>query len=273
MKYADRIQIPGMNDRRAEIILAGALILQEVMVQMNVTSLVICERSLREGVIVDWMITHGLIESRLRFQSSVRERSVYKNAKKFNINLEHSHRIANFALQFFDQTQNQLHFWSSEERALLWSAAILHNCGHYINHASHHKHSYYLIRHAELLGYTENEINIIANLARYHRKSNPKKQKHDCYKSLSSPRERKIVDQLSPLMRLAVALDRRQIGAIEYFELKINGGGITGQSAELTLYPTEPNDPCTLELWNLDYQKSSFEKVYRLPLTTQLIQG
>jgi len=67
LNYAERSQLPGMNDRRAEIILAGALILQEAMTLLQVESITICERSLREGVIVDWMLTHGLIEDRLRY--------------------------------------------------------------------------------------------------------------------------------------------------------------------------------------------------------------
>jgi exopolyphosphatase / guanosine-5'-triphosphate,3'-diphosphate pyrophosphatase len=268
LKQADRIAIPGMNERRAEIILAGAMILQEVMVQLNLHSLRICERSLREGVIVDWMIIHGLIENRLRFQASVRERSVYKNAKKFQVNREHSDRVADFATRLFDQTQNWLHPWDAEERKLLWAAAILHNCGHHVNHDSHHKHSYYLIRNAELLGFTENEINTIANLARYHRRSNPKKQKHECYRNLSSNRERKIVDQLSPLLRLAVALDRRQIGAVDRFELKHHPAT---SSVTLEIYPKNPEDPCELELWNLDYKKSSFEKTFRLTLNAKLM--
>ncbi len=66
----------------------------------------------------------------------------------------------------------------SEERELLWAAAIRHNCGLYVIHSAHHKHSYYLIRNGELWGYTETEIEVIANLARYHRK-NPPKKKHD----------------------------------------------------------------------------------------------
>ena len=268
MKYTERASIPGMNERRAEIILAGAMILYEVMTQLNLSNLHICERSLREGVIVDWMITHGLIENRLRFQASVRERSVYKNAEKFNVNLEHSDRVAKFALSLFDQTQNWLHEWDVEERELLWAAAILHNCGHHINHASHHKHSYYLIRNAELLGFTENDINVIANLARYHRKSYPKKQKHENYRNLSSNRDRKIIDQLSPLLRIAVALDRRQIGAIDRFEIKLN---IDSQAVVLQIYPKDPQDNCALELWSLDYKKPSFERTFRLTLSGKLM--
>ena len=100
----------------------------------------------------------------------------------------------------------------------LWSAAILHNCGLYISHSAHHKHSYYLIRNAELLGFSEIEIELIAQVARYHRKSKPKR-KHEIYAALSDS-YRKIVKQLSAILRLAVALDRRQIGAIKMLECK-----------------------------------------------------
>ena len=179
--YAERSALPGMSDRRAEIIVAGALILQEAMTLLNMSTITICDRALREGMIVDWMLSHGFIEDRLRYQSSVRQRSVILAAQKYQVNLEHADRIATFALELFDQTHEILHSWGAEERELLWAAAILHNCGHYISHSAHHKHSYYLIRHSELLGYTETEIETIANLARYHRKSAPKK-KHESYR-------------------------------------------------------------------------------------------
>ncbi|PSB16353.1 exopolyphosphatase, partial [filamentous cyanobacterium CCP2] len=209
----ERSAIPGMSDRRSEIIVAGAVILQEAMSLLGLESITICERALREGVVVDWMLTHGLIEDRLRYQESVRQRSVIKTAKKYHVNFDHSERVARFSLNLFDQTQGTLHQWGDDERELLWAAAILHNCGHFISHSSHHKHSYYLIRNGELLGYTEVEVETIANLARYHRKSSPKK-KHESYRSISSKKHRRVVEQLSPLLRLAVALDRRQIGAI-----------------------------------------------------------
>ncbi|TAF01874.1 MAG: Ppx/GppA family phosphatase, partial [Nostocales cyanobacterium] len=171
MNNVERAAISGMPEKRSEVILAGAVILQEVMSLLNVESIVLCERSLREGVIVDWMLTHGLIDNRLRYQTSIKERNILKVAQKYNVNLEHSERVAKFASSIFDQTQGKLHTWSQDESQLLWAAAILHNCGHYISHSAHHKHSYYLIRNGELLGYNETEIEIIANLARYHRKS------------------------------------------------------------------------------------------------------
>jgi exopolyphosphatase / guanosine-5'-triphosphate,3'-diphosphate pyrophosphatase len=263
LKYSDRLLIPGMSERRAEILLAGSMILLEVMTQLQIPKLQICERSLREGVVVDWMLTHGLIEDRLRYQSSVRRRSIYKTAQTFNVNLAHSERVAEFALQLFDQTQYWLHPWGEEERELLWAAAILHNCGHHVSHAEHHKHSYYLIRNADLLGFTEAQIQVIANLARYHRKSAPKR-KHDSYRNLRSKRDRKVIDLLNPLLRLAVALDRRQIGAIERIQF-------TQNPLQLLISAKTPQDDCALELWSLDNKKIAFEMAYQTKLAINLI--
>ncbi|MCM0592755.1 MAG: Ppx/GppA phosphatase family protein [Gloeotrichia echinulata IR180] len=266
LSNVERATIPGMPDKRSEVILAGAVILQEAMTLLGVDSLITCGRSLREGVIVDWMLAHGLIEDRLRFQSSIRERSVLKQANKYQINLEHSDRIAAFAVSLFDQTQGILHYWGEEERQLLWAAAILHNCGYYVSHSAHHKHSYYLIRNGELLGYTENEMEIIANLARYHRKSPPKK-KHENYRNLLTKQHRQIVSQLSTLLRLAVALDRRHIGAIERVQCQYFPHN---QEFKLQIVPSHPDDDCALELWSLDYKKGAFEAEFGLKLVANL---
>jgi exopolyphosphatase/guanosine-5'-triphosphate,3'-diphosphate pyrophosphatase len=266
LSYEEKLNVPGMSDRRAEIIVAGAVILQEAMTLLGMETVTICERSLREGVVVDWMLTHGLIEDRLRFQSSVRQRSVVKIARKYGVNLDHSERVARFALTLFDQTQGTLHDWTTEERELLWAAAMLHNCGHFVNHSSHHKHSYYLIRQGDLLGYTETEIETIANLARYHRKSCPKK-KHENYRNLTSKRHRRIVEQLSPLLRLAVALDRRQIGAVRQITSQYDS---EQRQLHLLLQASRPEDDCALELWSLGYKKDCFESEFNLRLIPAL---
>ena len=236
------------------------------MTLLGVDAITVCERSLREGVVVDWMLTHGLIEDRLRYQGSVRQRSVLNVAKKFRVNLEYSDRVAKFALSLFDQTQYLLHSWGAEERELLWGGAILHNCGHYISHDSHHKHSYYLIRNGELLGYTETEIEIIANLARYHRKSAPKK-KHENYQNLLSRRNKILVNQLSAILRLAVALDRRQIGAVSKVKCEYHRDV---QELLLRVFPNNINDDCALELWSLDFKKSVFETEFGVQLISIL---
>ena len=263
--YHQRIALPGMQERRAEILLAGAMVLLTVAQKLNIETIIVCERALREGMIVDWMLKRGLIEDKLRYQSSVSERSVLKLAKKFAVDLDYGDRVAQFALQLFEQTQGILHDATERDRQLFWVAAILHTCGLYVSHSSHHKHSYYLIRHGELLGYTEIEIETIANLARYHRKSAPKK-KHKEYADLPS-RQRQVIRQLSPLLRLAIALDRRQIGAIVSLRCECRQGQL-----QLYLKPRDLNDPCELERWSIDQKKALFEQEYGVQLIATLVR-
>ncbi len=258
LDYAGRCDMPGMSEKRAEIIVAGAAILTETMAMLDLDEIVLCERALREGTIVDWMLSHGLIDDRLRFQSEVRERSVYKLAQKYQVDLDYSQQVAGFAIDLFDQLQGKLHQWGDRERQLLWAAAMLHNSGLYISHAAHHKHSYYLIRHGELLGFTEMEVEVIANLARYHRKSKPKK-KHPNFQNLPDRRYRHLVSELGAILRLSVALDRRQVGAVQAVECDYH---IHHRELHLQLIPRDRGDDCALELWNLAYKKPVFEEEF-----------
>jgi exopolyphosphatase/guanosine-5'-triphosphate,3'-diphosphate pyrophosphatase len=261
-----RLGLPEMSSRRAEIIIAGAIILKETMEMLGVEHLTICERALREGVVVDWMLTRGLIEDRMQFQRSVRERSVRATAAKYHVPKAHSDRVADFALALFDATKGHLHNWSNPERELLWAAAILHNSGHYISHSSHHKHSYYLIRNGELLGYTETEIEVIANIARYHRKSLPKK-KHENYRNLTTKYHRQRVTELSAMLRISVALDRRTIGAIKAIDYYYND---TNKTLHLDIKPAYADDDCASEIWNLQDKKLWFEELYGVQLAVHL---
>ena len=266
MTYTERLAIPEMSARRAEIIVAGSVILLEAMSLLEIDTLTICERALREGVVVDWMLTHGLIEDRMQYQGSVRQRSVIKTAHKYEVDLSHCERVTGFALSIFDQTQGTLHKGDDESREFLWAAAMLHNCGHFVSHSAHHKHSYYLIRNGELLGFAETDIEVIANIARYHRKSFPKK-KHDAYRNLPNKHHRQQVEQLSAILRIATALDRRRIGAIDHLRCDYNA-----DKSELRLWlrPSRPNDSCAIELWNLDYKKDWFETKFGVKLTARL---
>lgn len=262
MSYEERLNMPGISERRAEIIVPGGVILLEAMTMLKQDSIVICERALREGMIVDWMLTRGLINSRFRYQNEVKNRNILKIAHKYHVDLNYSQRVAKFALSIFDQLEGKLHSWGAAERELLWSAAILHNCGVYISHSAHHKHSYYLIRNAELLGFTELELELIANIARYHRKSKPRK-KHESYYKLPSKEYQQIVRQLSAILRLAVALDRRNRGAISSIHCKYDRHN---RSLQFQLKPSEVGDNCALELWNLSYKKEVFEEEFRVEL-------
>ena len=262
MSYKQRLALSGMSDRRAEIIVSGAIVLQVAMELLEVSEIKICERALREGVVVDWMLANSLIDNRMSFQDSVRERSVQKMAHKYRADGD---RIAKFATDLFDQTQGVLHNWDVLEREYLWAAAMLHNSGHYVSHSAHHKHSYYLIRNGGLLGFTETEVEVIANIARYHRKSEPKR-KHENYNNLPNKRDRQIVDQLSAILRIAVALDRARSGAIARIESTYKDKTLT-----LQLIPNDPNNHCELELWNIDYKKAWFESVFDVTLEAALV--
>ena len=265
LSFNDRCKMPGMSERRAEIILAGAIILQEVMESLGMTQITSCSRALREGIVVDWMLNHGLIEDRLKYQGSVRQRSALNLAQKYRVDLDNARKIAQFSLDIFDQTLDVLHHWGQEERELLWASAILHNCGHYVSHSAHHKHSYYLIRNGGLLGYTDAEIEMIANLARYHRKGAPKK-KHEAYQVLGK-RDREIINQLSAMLKVAVALDRRQINAIQSVSCRFE---TATRELSMTLVPTHPEDDCSLELWSFEYKKGCFEAEFDVRLTAKV---
>jgi exopolyphosphatase/guanosine-5'-triphosphate,3'-diphosphate pyrophosphatase len=269
LPLAERLKIPGLVERRAEIILAGALILQEIMEHLGAKQIHFCSRSLREGLIVDWMLTQGLIEDRLRYQSSVRQRNVLKLAYKYQVEMPYAERVADFAVSLFDQTQGILHHWGDPEREYLWVAAILHNCGHFVSHSAHHKHSYYLIRHGDLLGFNEEEMELIANLARYHRKSVPKKR-HENFQRLASEEHKQVVLELSPLLRLASALDRRRIHAIQGINCEFIPKGKKPSQLRLLLQATRPEDDCALELWSLANKKSVMEQQFQIQIETVL---
>ncbi|MEM6253349.1 MAG: Ppx/GppA phosphatase family protein [Cyanobacteria bacterium P01_D01_bin.156] len=264
MSFSERLKLSEISARRAEIIVPGAVILQEAMRLLGVDRITICEHALREGLVVDWMLTHGLIEDRMQYQQSVRERSVMKAAHKYRVDLGHSELVAKFALALFDQTHGQLHEWGPVERELLWAATVLHNCGHFVSHGSHHKHSYYLIRNGELLGFTGTEIELIANIGRYHRKSQPK-LKHEAYKALTK-QNRKIVSQLSAMLRIAVGLDRRRVGAIASFQTVYDADANT---LTLKFMPTHSDDSCELEVWSVNDKKVCFEEEFDVVLKIQ----
>jgi exopolyphosphatase/guanosine-5'-triphosphate,3'-diphosphate pyrophosphatase len=263
----ERRKIAGLVERRAEIIIAGAVILEELMTLLGTDRLLYCSRSLREGLIVDWMLAQGLIEDRFRFQSSVRQRHVLRLASKYQVDLDHAEQVAAFAVALFDQTQGILHQWQERERNYLWAASILHNCGHFVSHAAHHKHTYYLIRYGELLGFNEEEVEVIANLARYHRKSPPKK-KHENFQKLANDTYRQIVIELSPLLRLATALDRRRVHPIQGIRCHFDSP-VSPKTMTLYLQTNKPED-CALELWSLGSKKEVFEDQFQIHLNAYL---
>ena len=246
MTPEQRRDLSPINDRRAEIIVPGALILQTTMQMLGVDELVLSERALREGLIVDWMLRHGLLEDRFSFQSSIRQRTVIHQVQRFAVNQRRAERVATHALSLYDATEGLMHQDDGQGRELLWAAAMLHACGQHINLSAYHKHSWYLIRHGELLGYSEAEHLMVAAIARYHRRSLPKKR-HESWQALVTRDNRRRVSEMALLLRLAAALDRRPEPVVA--SLRVN---TTPDVLDLVLVPERLNQNLSLEQWSLE---------------------
>ena len=246
MTPAQRRELAPINDRRAEIIVPGALILQTTMKMLGVEEFVLSERALREGLIVDWMLRQGLLEDRFSFQSSIRQRTVMHQLQRFAVNQSRAERVASHALSLYDATRGVMHDDSGEGRELLWAAAMLHTCGQHINISAYHKHTWYLIRHGELLGYSEAEHLMVAAIARYHRRSLPKKR-HESWQLVATRDNRRCVHQMALLLRLAAALDRRPEPVISALRIHAVKG-----SLDLEIVPERVNQNVSLEQWSLE---------------------
>ena len=246
MTPVQRRDLSPINDRRAEIIVPGALILQTTMQMLGVDELVLSERALREGLIVDWMLRHGFLEDRFSFQSSIRQRTVIHQVQRFAVNQHRAERVATHALTLYDSTRGLMHQDDGQGRELLWAAAMLHACGQHINLSAYHKHSWYLIRHGELLGYSEAEHLMVAAIARYHRRSLPKKR-HDSWQALVTRENRRLVSDMALLLRLAAALDRRPEPVVASVRIETSPGAL-----ELVLVPERLNQNLSLEQWSLE---------------------
>ena len=199
-----RAKLPGMDPKRADIILGGAIILEQVFDEFEIPEMVFSDYALREGVLLDaWRRHHG---GSLHHLSDLRRKSVIYLAEQMDDDLDHSGHVAQLALSLFDQTCD-LHGLGDDAREYLEAAALLCNLGLFLSHAGHHRHSYYMIRNSEhLTGFTDREIELIAQIARYHRKSVPS-AKHPEF-GLLSKKDQALVRSCAGLLRIAIGLDR-----------------------------------------------------------------
>jgi len=262
----ERRALPGINARRAEILVPGLLVLQKAMEMIQASHFVISDRALREGLIIDWMLRHDLIVDRFVYQGEIRRRTVMHHAHKYGVSISRAERIASFALDLWDQTRGSLHKAPEASRQLLWAAAMVHRCGLRINTSAYHKHSWYLVQNGELLGYSHSEQRVIASLARYHRKSLPKKR-HESW-SLLSAEEKALVERLSLLLRLAVAMDRRPGGAVKRVVASCRGNKL-----KLQLEPIDVGDDLSLELWSLQTCEPFLQDAVGISLRSELLRS
>jgi exopolyphosphatase/guanosine-5'-triphosphate,3'-diphosphate pyrophosphatase len=213
---AARTSVPGLEAARADIVVAGAFVLQCLAHAYGVSSFVFSEGALREGVLLDSIARrHG---GQLHHLRDVARQSVDALAKRCDPDMVHSAHVAELALQLYDQTQ-PMHTLPAHCREYLEAAATLANVGLVIAHSKHHLHSYYVIRNSELAGLTDHEIELIATVARYHRKSSPKPSHHQ-FMQLSDE-ARVVVRTLAAVLRVAIGLDRSYDGRVAGLRVQV----------------------------------------------------
>ena len=218
MSIAERRNSARLTAQRAEIVVAGGLVLEATMRALKIKSLTTCDWALREGVIID-RLRDWEAQSRPPMPDIADQklRGVHAVGRRFGYEEAHSHQVARLAEAIFDALASSAHL-TRHQRLLLSAAALLHDVGYHIAHESHHKHSFYLIENSELTGFSESERAVIANIARYHKGSLPKNQ-HPNYAELSSA-DQLTVSRLAGILRLADALDRRHDNRVNDVHLK-----------------------------------------------------
>lgn len=245
-----RLKITGLDPRRVDTLYPGVLVLRVLMECLGAKQVRISDKALREGVIYDFIQQHheGLVAE--QEIPNVRRRQILLLARRYQYPKVHSHHTAKLALSLFDQTQ-PIHGMGEVEREWLEYASLLHDIGHHIQENQHHKHTYYLITHADLPGFSSDEIGILANVSRYHRRGLPK-IRHRGYKILNAG-QRKTVLGLSSILRIADGLDRSHFSVVKAIKAEL------GKS--LRLQAAFRYDP-ELELWTTERRKKLFEKFF-----------
>lgn len=224
MKLEARKDLPAMSGNRADIIVAGAAVLKYVLKMFRLPSIRPSKRGLRDGVLLDLLLRHARDRKLEReFHRSRREGLVHFG-DRFAVPRAHTEHVTKLALDLFDQLA-ELHKLGDEERGLLEASGLLHEVGRAVNYGSMHKHSYYIIKNAELTGFTQDEIGIIANIARYHRRNEPS-TKHENFSALS-PRQRIVVRWLSGILRVADGLDRHHDARVRAVKARVDSRVIT----------------------------------------------
>lgn len=202
---ARRARLPGL-ERRADTVVAGLAVLHVALETLGAAGATVSEGALREGMLIEELGRHAAYTAGL----SARQRSVLEAAERFGANLFHARHVTALARDLLAALERAGEGFAPEARSLLTAAAGLHEVGQIVAQSAHHKHSAYLIRHAGLRGFSPREIELVAQLARYHRRSGPKPS-HPEYAALA-PGDRALVSRLAAVLRVADGLDRSHAG-------------------------------------------------------------
>lgn len=253
MSYTERMQKLKLRPDRADVILPASIVLHLIASEAGVKQIMIPNVGLKDGIL--WDIAEDLSKSpRPQRREQVWESALYLG-RKFQFNEKHGRLTAELAARLFEQSK-PLHDLNESNRLLLEIGALLHDIGHFVNTVDHDKHGYYLLTANRLIGLSQREQNIVANLVRYHRKSSPSTDDEN-FKSLTQ-KDRLIVIKLSVLLSLADALDISHMENVTDVTLKETPSGwrmkITGKKDQLLLN------------WALEKRKSQFKQVFGVDL-------
>jgi exopolyphosphatase / guanosine-5'-triphosphate,3'-diphosphate pyrophosphatase len=254
-----RLQVPGLDPRRADLAVAGAILLDTILKRLKADEISLCDLSLREGLILDYIAKHRKEIAQADRYPDVRRRSVIELAERCSYWPDHAHHIARLALALFDRTRS-VHGMTDREREWLEYAAILHDAGVHISYERHHKHSYYLIKNGDLRGFEPDEIETIALVARYHRRSAPGRGQIG-YCDLKRKR-RRIVRRLAAILRLSENLDRSHAQTITGVEFHDRGDD--------ALLQVRTAGDAELELWAAQRHTAPFERMIGKPLRVEV---
>jgi exopolyphosphatase / guanosine-5'-triphosphate,3'-diphosphate pyrophosphatase len=251
----ERMSINGLESRRADIIVGGAILLDEIVRLAKIETVVVSDFALREGIVLEHLRrerAHGA--DPFHRLGDLRRSSVMHVASRYHEDLAHAHHVTDLSLELFDELDS-LHGLDDAARDLLEAAALLHNVGLYISHSAHHRHSYYIIRNSEhLAGFSEREVEIVAQVARYHRKSAPR-SKHAEYAQLTDDDQR-LVEWLSGLLRVAIGLDRSNRQVVN----RVDAVYTDDSDGPITLTAVvPPGEDADIEVFTADARKSLLE--------------
>ena len=252
MTLAERLRIPGLDPRRADLAVAGSFLLDTILKKLGAKELTLCDLALREGLALDYIRKNQARIAKVEKYPDVRRRSVVELAERCNYFAAHASQVGRMALALFDQTQSN-HGLGAREREWLEYSALLHDIGVHISYGRHHRHSYYLVKNGDLRGFEPEEVEVIALVARYHRRGVPKRS-HEGYGDLSSDL-RRSVKTLAAILRVAEGLDRSHQQSVA--DLEIIAGG---QDYLLRIRPAGDTE---LELWAAQRSVAPLERVLR----------
>lgn len=252
--------VPGLSPDRADIIVAGVMVVDELLDFCESNLLRVNERGIREGLILRGLKKHGMLPGE-HMPRSWRE-SITSFAESCHFDRHHAIQVARLAVEILKPLARPYGLGDKEGR-ILEAAAILHDVGYFINYSSHHKHSYHLIRHADLFGFTPRERELIANVARYHRKSHPKK-KHEPFMRLSAA-DRLLVTRLGGILRLADGLDRSRTGMVTIVEADFSPSRLSLRFSG--------NGDLSVEIYGASSKSDLFEEAFGLKLKLEPVNG